>query len=150
MENIKVAVGTIGVFVTAISLFGLLFPNGNIKKAGETGMTILTLFLLITPFLQAEFAESRILPERAAYDLYTFSESDVYQKALEQLIQNTLSQAGVQTESVTANIQNGENEEILLENLQITVSKETDEAYLKQILYDNLEIPSEIVQVTGE
>ncbi|MGN0519488.1 MAG: hypothetical protein ACI4LB_01995 [Candidatus Fimenecus sp.] len=150
MEKIQAAVCAVGIGMTVAALFGMLFPSGNIKKAGETGLAILLLFLLVSPFLQSKNTESRILSDSLAYDLDTFTKSDVYQNAVERYIQSTLTNAGIQTQSIRADVQFSDDNTILLQNVEITVSNSTDTEVLLQVLNDNLEIPPEIVTVQGE
>ena len=150
MEKLQAAVCTVGIGITVAALFGMLFPNGNIKKAAETGLTILLLFLLVSPFLQSGNIDSRILSEGLAYDLETFSTVDVYQNAVANYIQITLENAGIPTQSVRATVQLDDDNTVLLQSVQVEASKDTDTEVLMQVLEDRLEIPSEIITVQGE
>lgn len=150
MEKLQAAVCAVGIGITVAALFGMLFPNGNIKKAAETGLTVLLLFLLVSPFLQSGNIENRILTESLAYDLETFSTVDVYQNAVASYIQTTLENAGIPTQSVRAAVQLGDDNTVLLQTVQVEVSKDTDTEVLLQVLEDCLEIPPEIVAVQGE
>lgn len=149
MDKIQAAVVTIGVGMTVAALFGMLFPNGNIKKAGETGMTILLLFLLVTPFLQIGDT-GRILSESPAYDLETYTQANIYENAVERCIENTLTTAGYAVYDVEATVQLGEDNTVCLQTLQISVEKETNTEEVLRILQNDFEIPSEIVAVQGE
>ena len=128
----------------------MLFPNGNVKKAAETGLTVLLLFLLVSPFLRSGNIDSRILSEGLAYDLETFSTVDVYQNAVANYIQITLENAGIPTQSVRATVQLDDDNTVLLQSVQVEASKDTDTEVLLQVLVDRLEIPSEIITVQGE
>lgn len=150
MEKMQAAACTIGVGITVVALFGMLFPSGNIKKAGETGLTILLLFLLITPFLQLNDAESRIMSEVSTYDTETLTQVSVYENAVECLIENTLVNAGYTVHNVDATVRFGDNNTICLENLRLSVEKEADTEAALRILQNDLEIPPEIVAVQGE
>lgn len=150
MEKLQAAVYAVGIGITVTALFGMLFPNGNIKKAAETGLTVLLLFLLVSPFLQLGNIENRILTEGLAYDLETFSTVDVYQNAVASYIQTSLENAGIPTQSVRVAVQLGDDNTVLLQTVQVEVSKDTDTEVLLQVLEDSLEIPSEIVTVQGE
>lgn len=150
MEKLQAAVCAVGIGITVAALFGMLFPNGNIKKAAETGLTVLLLFLLVSPFLQSGNIENRILTESLAYDLETFSTVDVYQNAVASYIQTTLENAGIPTQSVRAAVQLGDDNTVLLQTVQVEASKDTDTEVLLQVLEDCLEIPPEIVTVQGE
>lgn len=150
MEKLQAAVCAVGIGITVAALFGMLFPNGNIKKAAETGLTVLLLFLLVSPFLQSGNIENRILTESLAYDLETFSTVDVYQNAVASYIQTTLENAGIPTQSVRAAVQLGDDNTVLLQTVQVEVLKDTDTEVLLQVLEDSLEIPPEIVTVQGE
>ncbi|MDO4153752.1 MAG: hypothetical protein Q4E21_02750 [Clostridia bacterium] len=150
MEKLQAAVCAVGIGITVAALFGMLFPNGNIKKAAETGLTVLLLFLLASPFLQSGNIENRILTESLAYDLETFSTVDVYQNAVASYIQTTLKNAGIPTQSVRAAVQLDDDNTVLLQTVQVEVSKDTDTEVLLQVLEDCLEIPPEIVTVQGE
>lgn len=150
MEKLQAAVYAVGIGITVTALFGMLFPNGNIKKAAETGLTVLLLFLLVSPFLQLGNIENRILTEGLAYDLETFSTVDVYQNAVASYIQTSLENAGIPTQSVRVAVQLGDDNTVLLQTMQVEVSKDTDTEVLLQVLEDSLEIPSEIVTVQGE
>lgn len=150
MEKLQAAVCAVGIGITVAALFGMLFPNGNIKKAAETGLTVLLLFLLVSPFLQPGNIENRILTESLAYDLETFSTVDVYQNAVASYIQTTLENAGIPTQSVRAAVQLGDDNTVLLQTVQVEVAKDTDTEVLLQVLEDCLKIPPEIVTVQGE
>lgn len=150
MEKLQAAVCAVGIGITVAALFGMLFPNGNIKKAAETGLTVLLLFLLVSPFLQSGNIENRILTESLAYDLETFSTVDVYQNAVASYIQTTLENAGIPTQSVRAAVQLGDDNTVLLQTVQVEVAKDTDTEVLLQVLEDCLKIPPEIVTVQGE
>lgn len=150
MEKLQAAVCAVGIGITVAALFGMLFPNGNIKKAAETGLTVLLLFLLVSPFLQSRNIENRILTESLAYDLETFSTVDVFQNAVASYIQTTLKNAGIPTQSVRAAVQLDDDNTVLLQTVQVEVSKDTDNEVLLQVLEDSLEIPPEIVMVQGE
>lgn len=150
MEKLQAAVCAVGIGITVAALFGMLFPNGNIKKAAETGLTVLLLFLLVSPFLQSGNIENRILTESLAYDLETFSTVDVYQNAVASYIQTTLENAGIPTQSVRAAVQLGDDNTVLLQTVQVEVLKDTDTEVLLQVLEDCLKIPPEIVTVQGE
>lgn len=150
MEKLQAAVCAVGIGITVAALFGMLFPNGNIKKAAETGLTVLLLFLLVSPFLQSGNIENRILTESLAYDLETFSTVDVYQNAVASYIQTTLEKAGIPTQSVRAAVQLGDDNTVLLQTVQVEVAKDTDTEVLLQVLEDCLKIPPEIVTVQGE
>lgn len=150
MEKLQAAVCSVGIGITVAALFGMLFPNGNIKKAAETGLTVLLLFLLVSPFLQSGNIENRILTESLAYDLETFSTVDVYQNAVASYIQTTLENAGIPTQSVRAAVQLGDDNTVLLQTVQVEVLKDTDTEVLLQVLEDCLKIPPEIVTVQGE
>lgn len=150
MEQLQATVCAVGIGITVTALFGMLFPNGNVKKAAETGLTVLLLFLLVSPFLRSGNIDSRILSEGLAYDLETFSTVDVYQNAVENYIQITLENAGIPTQSVRATVQLDDDNTVLLQSVQVEASKDTDTEVLLQVLVDRLEIPSEIITVQGE
>ena len=150
MEQLKATVCAVGIGITVAALFGMLFPNGNMKKAAETGLTVLLLFLLVSPFLRSGNIDSRILSEGLAYDLETFSTVDVYQNAVANYIQNTLENAGIPTQSVRATVQLDDDNTVLLQSVQVEASKDTNTEVLLQVLVDRLEIPSEIITVQGE
>ena len=150
MEQLQATVCAVGIGITVAALFGMLFPNGNMKKAAETGLTVLLLFLLVSPFLQSGNIENRILTESLAYDLETFSTVDVYQNAVASYIQTTLENAGIPTQSVRAAMQLGDDNTVLLQTVQVEVAKDTDTEVLLQVLEDCLKIPPEIVTVQGE
>lgn len=150
MEQLKSTVCAVGIGITVAALFGMLFPNGNMKKAAETGLTVLLLFLLVSPFLRSGNIDSRILSEGLAYDLETFSTVDVYQNAVANYIQITLENAGIPTQSVRATVQLDDDNTVLLQSVQVEASKDTDTEVLMQVLEDRLEIPSEIITVQGE
>lgn len=150
MEQLKATVCVVGIGITVAALFGMLFPNGNVKKAAETGLTVLLLFLLVSPFLRSGNIDSRILSEGLAYDLETFSTVDVYQNAVANYIQITLENAGIPTQSVRATVQLDDDNTVLLQSVQVEASKDTDTEVLLQVLEDRLEIPSEIITVQGE
>lgn len=150
MEQLKATVCVVGIGITVAALFGMLFPNGNVKKAAETGLTVLLLFLLVSPFLRSGNIDSRILSEGLAYDLETFSTVDVYQNAVANYIQITLENVGIPTQSVRATVQLDDDNTVLLQSVQVEASKDTDTEVLLQVLEDRLEIPSEIITVQGE
>ena len=150
MEQLQATVCAVGIGITVAGLFGMLFPNGNVKKAAETGLTVLLLFLLVSPFLRSGNIDSRILSEGLAYDLETFSTVDVYQNAVANYIQITLENAGILTQSVRATVQLDDDNTVLLQSVQVEASKDTDTEVLLQVLEDRLEIPSEIITVQGE
>ena len=150
MEQLQATVCAVGIGITAAALFGMLFPNGNVKKSAETGLTVLLLFLLDWPFLRSGNIDSRILSEGLAYDLETFSTVDVYQNAVANYIQITLENAGIPTQSVRATVQLDDDNTVLLQSVQVEASKDTDTEVLLQVLEDRLEIPSEIITVQGE
>lgn len=149
MEKLQTAVGAVGIGITVAALFGVLFPNGNIKKAGETGLTVLLLFLILTPFLHTGEGEIHILREMEAYDAYTYTQTQVYKSAVETFIQDTLLNAGIPTQAVQAEIQCGDVGEIVLKNVLIAAKNETDATLLIKILQEQLGIPPEIVSVQG-
>lgn len=149
MEHLQAAVGTVGVGITVAALFGMLFPSGNIKKAGETAIAILLLFLLISPVIRARPEKSGVLAEDAEQDLYAFSEEAVYKNAVEILITNTLFESGIAVQSVNAVVKINDGNAIQLLAVTVICDEKTDVGALTNVLQTQLEIPTEIVAVQG-
>lgn len=150
MERIQNAVGVIGVCVTVCALLGMLLPNGNIKKAVETGFSILMLWILLAPFAHAGDLQNRIVTQETPYDAYIYSDTQVYSSAVENLITTTLSKAGISVQSVQSEIELDSTGNVLLRSVLVSVSDESEEKTVTDILKNTLEIPPETVTVQGE
>jgi len=150
MDEIQNAVGVIGVCVTVCALLGMLLPNGNIKKAAETGFSILVLWILLAPFTHADALQNRIFTEETLNETDTYADSaQVYRSAVENLMTTTLSEAGISVQSVEAEIALDGTGNILLQSISVTVSNHEEAEKVTDILQNTLEIPPETVTVQG-
>ena len=150
MMTVQSVVAALGVSMAVGALFSILFPNGNIKKAGETGMTVLLLLLLVSPILPFKDKTKRAVSNTESENAYTYSQTQIYKGAAEQYIYDTLENGGIPVESVEISVFSSETNEIVVKQVEITASEHTDIAAIKQFLQEQLTVPPEIVTVQGE
>ncbi len=151
MEEIQNAVGVIGVCVTVCALLGMLLPNGNIKKAAETGFSILVLCILLAPFVHSDALQNRIFTQENPYDTYTYDadNTQAYRSAVENLITTTLTDEGISVQSVKSEIVLDGTGNVVLQSVSVTISNVEEKEKVPDILQNALEIPPETVTVEG-
>lgn len=150
MMTVQTVVAALGVSMAVAALFSILFPNGNIKKVGETGITVLLLLLLISPFLLFKGKTTHTGRDGEYQSAYTYSQTQIYKSAAEQCIYDTLENAGIPIESVSVSVLLSGTNEITVKQVEITASENTDISAVTQILQEKLSVPPEIVTVQGE
>lgn len=147
MENLKIWAISICVFSVILLFYRMLFPNGNLKKTGETVISILLLFMMIQPFTKLKTDAETLLPKTQWEDFYDSGQTAYYTAALESAVSDSLTAIGVQADEIHANADLDEENYLVLSALEVTVSTEKSDAEIKAQLQKDLEIPEEIITI---
>lgn len=150
MESFKIWILSVCVFSVVLSLYKLLLPEGNIKRAGETVFSLLLLMVMVSPLMQVKnkdfsfhFTASDIFSEQAAK-----AEVRPYKEAVEKAVSDALSAKQIEHNEVLAdmNIENETN--IIINNIFISVKDGTDEDTVRQAIAENTMISADVITIT--
>lgn len=150
MENLKTWAATLIVFSVIILLYRILFPKGNIQKAGETVIALLMVFLMIKPVFSLFSNENGKLDDFTDYDFFTQSEDTQENKVLEDTIQNQLAAAGISVESVSVDASLDAENYLVIRSVEITAPDSEYEQAIYDCLQAAFQIPQEIISVRKE
>lgn len=150
MENLKTWAATLIVFSVIILLYRMLFPKGNIQKAGETVIALLMVFLMIKPIFSLLSKENGGIDGFADYDLFTKSEDTQENKVLEDTIQNQLAAAGISVESVSVDASLDAENYLVIRSVEITAPDSANEQAIYDCLQTAYQIPKEIISIRKE
>lgn len=150
MENLKTWAATLIVFSVIILLYRMLFPKGNIQKAGETVIALLMVFLMIKPVFSLLSNENGKLDSFADYDFFTESEDTQENKVLEDTIQNQLASNGISVESVSVDASLDAENYLVIRSVEINASETEDVQAIYDCLQSAFRIPQEIISVRKE
>lgn len=150
MENLKTWAATLIVFSVIILLYRMLFPKGNIQKAGETVIALLMVFLMIKPIFSLLSKENGGLDGFTEYDLFSQSEVTQENRVLEDTIQNRLSAAGITVVSVSVDASLDAENYLVIRGVEIIASDSEDEQAIYDCLQAAYQIPQEIISVRKE
>lgn len=150
MENLKIWAATLIVFSVIILLYRMLFPKGNIQKAGETVIALLMVFLMIRPVFSLLSKENGGIDGFADYDLFTKSEDTQENKVLEDTIQNQLASNGILVESVSVDASLDAENYLVIRSVEITAPDSANEQAIYDCLQTAYQIPKEIISIRKE
>ena len=150
MENLKTWAATLIVFSVIILLYRMLFPKGNIQKAGETVIALLMVFLMIKPVFSLLSKENGKLDGFADYDLFTKSEDTQENKVLEDTIQNQLASNGILVESVSVDASLDAENYLVIRSVEIIAPDSANEQAIYDCLQTAYQIPKEIISIRKE
>ena len=150
MENLKIWAATLIVFSVIILLYRMLFPKGNIQKAGETVIALLMVFLMIRPVFSLFSNENGKLDDFADYDFFTQSEDTQENKVLEDTIQNQLASNGISVESVSVDASLDAENYLVIRGVEILAPEAEDAQAIYECLKTAFQIPQEIISVRKE
>ena len=106
-------------FSILVLLFRMLFPSGNVKKAGETIISLLMVFMLISPFAEFLSAGELTFPQIQEEDIYDVGQEQVYAHTLETTITEQLSSAGIEVEELTLQTELDEENYLVLSSVRL-------------------------------
>ncbi len=147
MESFTTWAATICVFSVVVMLYRVLFPEGNIKKTGETVIALLMLFVMLTPFFDMDLHADDLIPKAEQYDFLEMQEKDAHKAALEQLIRSTLLKNGIETSEIQLQAEPDSEQYLVLSALKLTVESETSDEAVFACLENELHIPKEIIEI---
>lgn len=150
MENLKTWAATLIVFSVIVLLYRMLFPKGNIQKAGETVIALLMVFLMIKPVFSLLSKENGGLDGIADYDFFAQSEDTQENRALEEAISNQLAAAGITVERVSVNASLDTESYLVVRGVEITASETENTQAIYDCLQTAFQIPQEIISVHKE
>ena len=120
MENLKTWAATLIVFSVIILLYRMLFPKGNIQKAGETVIALLMVFLMIKPVFSFLSKENGKLAN------------------------------GILVESVSVDASLDAENYLVIRSVEITAPDSEDEQAIYDCLQTAYQIPKEIISIRKE
>lgn len=144
MEKIGVWGASVCVFSVVIVLFKAMFPQGNIKKTGETVMVLLMLLVMLQPFTKMDFNSESLLPKNNLFDYEALQETNIYSTALERVIRESLLQHNIKIEDIQLQAEKDDAQYLVLTKLRIQTEANAEEVCL---CLAELGIPREIIEV---
>lgn len=148
MDNLKTWAATLIVFSVIVLLYRILFPKGNLQKAGETVIALLMVFLMVKPIFSLLANDNGTLERLTEYDLYAQGEEAKENQILEDAIYAQLSVAGIEAESVWVEAELDAENYYVIHRVDITVPDSVSEQVVYDCLYSSLEIPKEIIKIS--
>lgn len=145
MESVIIWGSSVCVFAVTVALFKAIFPQGNIKKAGETLMALLMLFVMLQPFTKLDLNSEAFLPKTEWYDYTEMQEKSVYDAALKQAIRNALTEKGIEIDAIQIHTETDVEQYLVLTSLELKTDADTDR--ILSCLQEELDIPAEIVRI---
>lgn len=148
MENIKLWVLCVCVFLVIVSIYKVLLPNGNIKKAGVTVLSVLLVFIMIKPLLsiKAEVQDFDLYSEDDFFsEAATLNDKKLYNDAIVKAIADTLINHEISFDEITVdmNIRNDDNIEI--NSICLSVDNELGDNDIKDIIETETGFSKEII-----
>lgn len=147
MDTIQSWAVTICVFSILVLLFRMLFPSGNVKKAGETIISLLMVFMLISPFADLLSTGDLRFPQIQEEDIYDVGQEQVYTHTLEKAISEQLSSAGIEVEDLTLETELDEENYLVLSSVRLVTASEKSDGEICACLETSLGIPAEIITI---
>lgn len=145
MESVITWGSSVCVFAVTVVLFKAIFPQGNIKKAGETLMVLLMLFVMLQPFTKLDLNSDAFLPKTEWYDYTELQEKSAYDAALKQAIRNALTEKGMEIDAIQIHTETDAEQYLILTSLELKTDADTDR--ILSCLQEELDIPAEIVRI---
>lgn len=145
MENFVAWGSAICVFAVMVILFNIIFPQGNIKKTGETLMVLLMLSVMLQPFTKMDLNAEALLPKTDWYDYTEKQEKKAYDEALKPAICAALSENGIEIEEIQIHTETDDEQYLVLTALQLKT--DADREQVLSCLKEKLEIPEDIVRI---
>ncbi len=133
------------IFAVIVVLYKIMFPQGNIKKAGEILMILLMLLVMLQPFTHLDIDADTLLSKADWYDSTENTESNTYDTALEQVIRATLAENGIEVEKIQLNTETDTDNYLILTTLKLKTDADAD--VICTCLKEKLGIPEEIVEI---
>ena len=147
MDTIQSWAVTICVFSVLVLLFRMLFPSGNVKKAGETVISLLMVFMLISPFADLLSSGELSFPQIREEDIYDVGQEQVYAHTLEMTISEQLSASGIEVEELTLQTELDEENYLVLSSVRLVTASDKSDDEIRTCLEDALGIPAEIITI---
>lgn len=144
MERIGIWGISVCVFSVIIVLFKAMFPQGNIKKTGETVMVLLMLLVMLQPFTKMNLNSDVLIPPITWYDYAEIQEKSAYDTALQQVILEMLLKNNIHADEIQLQTEIDHEQYLVLTALKIKTEADTEEIYL---YLEELGIPREIVEI---
>lgn len=145
MESVITWGSSVCVFAVTVVLFKIIFPQGNIKKAGETLMVLLMLFVMLQPFTKLDLNSETFLPKTEWYDYTEMQEKSAYDAALKQAICNALTEKGIDIDTIQIHTETDAEQYLILTSLELKTDADTER--ILSCLQEELDIPAEIVRI---
>ncbi len=147
MDTIQSWAVTICVFSVLVLLFRMLFPSGNVKKAGETLISLLMVFMLISPFADLLSSGELSFPQIREEDIYDVGQEQVYAHTLEMTISEQLSASGIEVEELTLQTELDEENYLVLSSVRLVTASDKSDDEIRTCLEDALGIPAAIITI---
>lgn len=147
MDTIRSWAVTICVFSVLVLLFRMLFPAGNVKRAGETLIALLMVFMLVSPFAKLFRAGQLTFPELQEEDVYEVGQEQVYANALQKTITEQLSNAGIEVGEIALQTELDTENYLVLSGVHLVTDSEKNDNEIRACLENTLGIPEEIVTI---
>lgn len=147
MEGFKVWVGTISVFSIILLLFRTLFPDGNVKKAGEVVMALLMMLIMLQPIFKIMGDSTLQMPNFETVDLYEIGQEQIGANGLKEKMQSVLKAKGIAVDEIVLATDLDEENYLVLSGVQISISSDNTDEEIYSCLQSELEIPPEIITI---
>lgn len=152
MEDIKCWILEICVFSAVVSLYKLLLPNGNVKRAGEIVFSLLMLLVLVSPlakFQKSSFSSGAGTEFGGPNDVQeeSFAEAALYERAVCKAVREALKRKQIPCFGVQARTNIGEASDIVISDIEVVVQSELPASQIRDWLSGAIGVPAEIVRV---
>lgn len=148
MENIKLWILSVCIFSVIISIYRILLPNGNIKKAGVTVLSILLIFVMVKPLLTAKDKEFAFdIGDDLFSEAETLNEKNIYKEAIIKTVSNELEKNSISFENITVDMNIASDSNIEIINICLSVNSDLTDDNIKQRLEDDTGFSKEIITI---
>lgn len=142
MNSLQTFIFSVGAVFVLTALFGTLFPQGNIKKAGETAMSLLIVLLLFSP-IRALGEQEISFPQISQADT-TVSVEETYAESFEAVIRRALETQGFSIAYAKASVVMDADGFLTLQSILICGAA-ADESAIRAFLSEQFQIPSDCI-----
>lgn len=142
MSSLQTFILSVGSVFVLSALFGTLFPQGNIKKAGETAMSFLIVLLLFAP-VRALGKQEIDFPQISQAET-TVSVEETYAASFEEVIRRALDSQGFSIAYVKAAVVSDANGYLTLQSVSVC-GDAAEENAIRTFLSSQFEIPTDCI-----
>ncbi len=147
MEAFRTWAVTLGVFAVVVLLMRLLLPPGRIQKAGNAVISLVAVYLIVSPFGALLAKGTLTFPTLPELETQQSETGAAYEAALRSTIVQTLENAGVKVLEAELQTTVDAEQYLVLTGLRIRTNAPQTDAKIRTVLRESLGIPEEIVTI---